>query len=101
MILREALNLTNATLSRSRRHYSYVGELNEDKCATIRDTPYEKRVEFFLRTDDCEDEGVIPYKKLMYFYLNPQSKSAEIGYLFVYLLCLAYIFIILGTVTDK
>lgn len=93
--------LNNTILKRSRRHYSYVAELNTDKCSMILDTEYEKRLEFFQNTPDCIDEGLIPYKKLMYYYINPGSKTEEKFCLILYLLILMYVFVILGSVTDR
>lgn len=90
-----------SVLNRTRRHYSYVGELNTEKCAAISDSDYDKRITFFQETEDCKDYDLIPYKKIMYYYLNPQSRSSEIGCLILFLLILVYVFIILGSVTDR
>lgn len=99
MYLLDALNYT--IHKRSRRHYSYIGDLNTEKCGTIKDTPFQQRLEFFKNTEDCEDEELVPYKKLMYFYINPQSEAEEKACLVLYLLMLIYVFIILGSVTDR
>lgn len=97
--MQQLLNFTN--VSRTRRHYSYIGELNTDKCYMINDQQYNRRLEFFLNTEDCEDEDLIPYKKLMYYYINPQDKQTEYLCVGLFLMFLAYMFVLLGSVTDK